>query len=194
MILRLLLTLLFFLPLGGCKDSADDFGYLPMPEEFIRYWNGHGRTVASANLNIKADGTINIRQKRNNMFYELKKYKIIHIEDSPDEIIFYALINSRYAAEFLMYRDPEATPEEKAKWLDPNYGWYLSYEKYTIKRRGYNDSDMLFTSYLYCDLPEQDWDLPAKIHWQKIQSGTCEKRPGVRQFWSFDSYTPYSDD
>ena len=192
MILRLLLTLLFFLPLGGCKDSADDFGYLPMPEEFIRYWDGYGRGSAGIGLDIKADGTIDARKGKNGMFYELKKYKIIHIEDNPDEIIFYAIINSRYAAEFLMYRDPEATPEEKAKWLDPDDGWYLSYEKYIINKTRYSYF-LLRVSYLYCDLPEQDWDLPAKIHWQKIQSETCEKRPGVKQFGNHSVYMADDD-
>jgi len=164
-----ILTLLGFLMLfsSACADETD-LGYLPMPEKYLGYWGPYSRGTANVGLDVtpeeilwKDDGTDFVKY--------IHRYKVFHIDDEYAYAIIEEYTTPQWV-EQLVEMVPNATKDE----------WYAgpvyTYERYNI--RADRPHPLLIVKTSYCKLTEEDWNLPASIHWQRVEEEYCKSIEG----------------
>lgn len=151
--------------LSACAHQPRDLGYLEMPEEYLGYWQyAHGVGV-NYGMMFYDNGIIHGVGHYDNVLQEVYHYKIFHIE-AP---YIYMIARSKYDDNF-WHGDKKPEKPWRTHWdyykIEYIYDDWIDPDDY--------DNETLFISEYYCgDLSDQDFNLPASVHWERFQRGHC---------------------
>lgn len=185
----LFLTSLAILLLAACAHrDMDSLGYLKPPPELSGYWKNSAQPMFA--LEFLSDHEFNTLNDRTGIAEEYNTFKIFHIENGMVYAIVRAAWNTNYPdAEMPETDRAQAKPQflymkfdlsDEPRVYDPGEAWFYmrvhSQHCETVNGQG-------------IELSEADFNVPASVHWNRLQpGGDCKYH---KQFGFFYDSTPY---